>query len=106
MLSVLEARNNVMEKLDEQNEAEKVLKVYVDKFESFIDTNNILWRTIDIFLTTTKKANCWKDPGFVRSIYQNCYLRKSVNGQTREDLKRRKEEKYNEEMRARGYSHY
>ena len=98
---VLEARKNVIEKLEEQNEVEKVLKVYVDKFERFVDTNNILWRTIDIYLTTSEKAHCWKDSKFVKNIFQNCYLRKSINGHTREDLKRRKEEE--EEMRSRGY---
>ena len=94
---VLEARKNVIEKLEEQNEVEKVLKVYVDKFERFVDTNNILWRTIDIYLTTSEKAHCWKDSKFVKNIFQNCYLRKSINGHTREDLKRRKEQE--QEMR-------
>ena len=40
---VLEVRKQLIEKLEEQDEVEHVLKVYVNKIGAFIDENNIKW---------------------------------------------------------------
>ena len=45
----MEARKRILEKLDEMEEIDKVLKVYVDKSESFMDVDNVRWNSADIF---------------------------------------------------------
>ena len=96
-----------MEKLNEQEEVENVLKCYVDKFETFIDINNVIWNSVDIFLTTKKESKLWKENSFRKQIFSKCYLwetYQSVEGEnSREDVIRRKEENYKEELRSRGY---
>ena len=64
----LEARKNIIEKLNEQDEVEKVLKVYVDTFDSYIDVDNVRWNSVDIFLTTNNDSNTWKKKFFRQNI--------------------------------------
>ena len=61
---VFEARKVIMEKLNEQNEVEQVLKAYVNKNETFMDINNVIWNSVDIVLSTKKAANLWENKKF------------------------------------------
>ena len=103
----MESRKIIMEKLNEQEEVENVLKCYVDKFETFIDINNVIWNSVDIFLTTKKESKLWKENGFRKQILSKSYLwetYQSVEGEnSREDVIKRKKENYKEQLRSRGY---
>ena len=49
--NVLEARENKIKKLSEQEEVSEVLKVYVNKSDTNMDVDNLRWNCVDIFLT-------------------------------------------------------
>ena len=57
---MLETRQNLIDKLNNQREVESVDKVYVDKNESFIDVNNLQWNSVDIFLKSKQKLKTWQ----------------------------------------------
>ena len=54
-VDALETRKNIIDKLNEQSDVEKVLKVFVNKADNFMDINNVIWNAADIFLTTKCK---------------------------------------------------
>ena len=61
---VLEVRKQLIEKLEEQDEVEQVLKVYVNKIDAFIDENNIKWHTVGETLNSKysffrRNVGCW-----------------------------------------------
>ena len=72
--------------------------MYINKFETFVDTDNIYWKTVDLFITTKQEVDLCS---IKERIFQNCYLRETISTNTgklnREDLKKQKEE----EIRAR-----
>ena len=41
--NVLEARKDIIDNLGKQNEVEEVIKVFVDKSETFFDVDNVRW---------------------------------------------------------------
>jgi hypothetical protein len=88
-------------------EIDEVLKVYVDKSESFMDEDNIRWNSVDIFLNTTEDAEKWEDTKFRKRIFSRCFLWGSYKTfgreYTRGDVKKRIEERGLFEMRSRGY---
>ena len=55
-------------------DVDKVLKVYVNKFDTNMDINNIRWNSVDIFLTTKKGCKHWKESEFKKHIFSKCYL--------------------------------
>ena len=61
---VNEARKRILEEFNEMEEIYEVLKVYVDKSESFMDFDNVSRNSVDIFINTKEDANKWKDNNF------------------------------------------
>ena len=45
---VLDIRNKLIAKLDEQGEVEKVGKVFVNKNDAFTDEHNLKWHSVDV----------------------------------------------------------
>ena len=107
---VFDARNMIIEKLSEQDGVEKVLKVYVNKNEVFMDVDNVVWNSADIFLKTKKKADLWKRKTFINNIFSKCYLWetiRTVEGEnSREDIEKGIIERRREEVRQRRYMGY
>ena len=54
-VDALETRKNIIDKLNEQSDVEKLLKVFVKKAEYFMDINNVILNAADIFFTTKCK---------------------------------------------------
>ena len=64
--NVLESRKDIIENLGKQNEVEEVIKVFVDKSETFIDVDNVRWNNVDIFFKTKEKTDTWNNSKFKR----------------------------------------
>ena len=109
-VDALETRKIIIEKLNEQKDVEKVLQVFVNKSENFIDINNLIWNAADIFLTTKCKPSMWKNQKFIKSIFSKAFLWETYQLKegniSREDVERRKHQNHLEELRARGYMGY
>ena len=105
---VFKVRDNLMKKLEENEEVEKVTKVYVNKSDTFIDEDNLKWHTVDVTLTSTHNSKKWKETYFRRHIFQNCCLWDTYSDYfgeiSRKHVERRKKESRSAEMRAMGYS--
>ena len=52
-------------------EIDEVLKVYVDKSESFMDVDNVRSNSVDIFRNTRKDVKKWEDSNFRKHIFQD-----------------------------------
>ena len=76
---IFEDRKNIIDKLNEIIESEKV-KVYINKFETFVDNDNIYWKTVDIFISTKQKVDLGSS--LRKKIFQNCYLRETISTNT------------------------
>ena len=105
--NVLEARQVVMEKLNEQSEVEKVKTVYVNKSDTYMDIDNLRWNTIEIVLITNKTEILWKDRKFRHNIFSKCYLWETVKTDlgehNREFFNKQKEDICKSGLMARGY---
>ena len=103
---VYKTRNEVIEKLEEQDEVEKTLKLFVNNFETYVDRYNVHWKAADIILSSKIPADQWKEDKFKKVIFQKCYLRETfttINGEiSREFVKRRRQEKLEAERRGMG----
>ena len=67
---VFKVRDNLMKKLEENEEVEKVTKVYVHKSDTFIDEDNLKWHTVDVTLTSAHNSKV------DRYIFQKTYFSK------------------------------
>ena len=61
---VLEARKNIIEKINEQVE-----KVYVNKTDTVMDVDNLRWDCVDIFLNSNGGSKKWKESKFRKNIF-------------------------------------
>ena len=57
---VHEVRKKLIAKLEEQDEVEKVEKVFVNKNDAFIDEQNLKWHSVDITLKSKHNSSNWK----------------------------------------------
>ena len=64
--NVLEARKEIIDNLGKQKEVEEVLKIFVDKSETFFDVDNVRWNNVDIFFKTKEKTDTWNNSKFKR----------------------------------------
>ena len=55
--NVLEARKEIIDNLGKQKEVEEVLKICVDKSETFFDVDNVRWNNVDIFFKTKENTD-------------------------------------------------
>ena len=94
-MDVYEARNAIIDKLNAQDEVDKVLKVYVDKNETFVDVDNVFWNSADVILAIKSKTSDRKKQSFIKNIFARSYLLKTCEtfeGEiSREDIRRRKQ---------------
>ena len=65
----MDARKTIIEKLSEQDDVEKVLKVFVNKNESLWDINNFICNSVDIVLSTKQSVNVWEKKMFKKNIF-------------------------------------
>ena len=103
---VIEAEQKIIEKLLEQDEVDKVLKLYIDKMVTYVDVHNVYWNAADLIISTNKKANLWEETKSKKNIYSKCYLWEIVeafNGDTGRDEIKRRQEMQRAHMRPIGY---
>ena len=76
---------------------ETVLKLYIDKSDTFVDVDNVYWNTADIIFTSNETQTLWNDKNFRKNILQKCYLwetmETNLGHNSREYFKRRKQER-------------
>ena len=71
-----------------------------------MDVDNVRWNNADIFLTTNKTEDDWKDSKFKKKIFSKHYLcenfRANIGVSNRKNVYSRKQEQI--DMISRGYS--
>ena len=70
-MDVYEARNAIIDKLNAQDGVDKLLKVYVDKNETFMDVDKVFWNSADDTLATKSKTGNWKKQSFIKNILED-----------------------------------
>ena len=106
---MLEARKDIIDNLGKQNEVEEVIKVFVDKSETFFDVDNVRWNNVDIFFKTKEKTDTWNNSKFKRRFFSKCKLwdnfRTLDKLNNREDIEKTKHERLQIkfQMLSRGY---
>ena len=106
---MLEARKEIIDNFGKQKEVEEVLKVFVDKSETFFDVDNVRWNNVDIFFKTKENTDTWNISKFKKRIFSKCKFwdnfRTLDNLNTREDIEKTKHERLQSkfQMLSRGY---
>ena len=100
-------RKKLIEKLEEQDEVEKVLKVFINKNDAFVDDNDLKWHSVDVTLSSKHNTAQWKEAKFRKKIFQKCWLYDTFSDylgeMSRKHIERRKEENRLSGMRSMGY---
>ena len=93
---VFETRKSIIEKLLEQKDIEKVLKLYIDKMYTYADVNNVFWNNADIIITSKRDSKLWKNAKFKQNIFSKCFLwetYETYEGEiSREDIDRKRKQ--------------
>ena len=76
--NVYETRNNLIKKLEEQEEIDKILKMFVNDYETYVDKYNVHWKVTNIILRTKLHSDLWSEDKFRKHIFQKCYLSENV----------------------------
>ena len=68
-IDVMEARKRILDKLGATDEVQDILKVHVNKFESFLNVDDLRWNSVDIFVKSKEDAKAWEEKSFRKNIF-------------------------------------